>query len=254
MKNKNNKEVVFVVIFLSSLVTSFLLGMYLGNNNVSMFNYSLAKATDIKKIDDNKEIVYSRELYIPDKLPEDLNSDEVITEIPIINLDFESVKKINKELLNQYNEVLEENIITDDIVNINSIKYKYYINNNILSLILEYKNFNYTAGYITYEYKTYNININNGTILSNNDLIKIKNLNEDDVYNKIINHVEKEYQNLGYDDYKNTDFYKESINNIKENNKITTQVFIDNNNELNTYVKLKMNMGPGSIIRNYIIK
>ena len=98
MKRKNNKNVVFVVIVLSSVVTSFLLGQYLGSKNISMFNYSLAKEIDIKRIDNNKEIVYSKEIYIPDKLPEDLNSDEVTTEIPIINLDYDSIKNINKEI------------------------------------------------------------------------------------------------------------------------------------------------------------
>ncbi len=253
MQNKNNR-VVFVVVLVVSVVTSFIIGQYFGSNNVSMFNYSLAKEIDLNKIDNDEEIVYSKEIYIPNKIPEDLNSDEVSTELPIINLDYGSIKKINKEIEEKYNELKDDNIVTEDMVNINSIKYRYYINDDILSLILEYKNYNYTAGYVTYKYKTYNVNKNTGEVLTNKDLIKIKNMVVDDVYNKIVKNIEKEYENLGYDDYKNTDFYKESINNIKKDDKILTSLFLDTNNNLNTYVNIRMNMGPGTITRNFVLK
>lgn len=253
MQNKNNR-VVFVVVFVVSVVTSFLSGQYLGSKNVSMFNYSLAREIDLKKIDDNKEIVYSKEIYIPNRIPEDLNSDEVKTELPVINLDYDSVKKINKEIEEKYNQLKDDIIITEDMININSIKYRYYVNDDVLSLVVEYKNYNYTAGYVTYEYKTYNVNKSNGEVLSNDDLIKSKNLTVNDVYNKIVQNVEKEYEYLGYDDYKNTDFYKETITNIKKDDKIKSSLSLDTNNNLNVYLNIRMNMGPGTITRNFILK
>lgn len=254
MKNKNNKNVVFVVTLTISVVISFLLGLFFGSKNVGMFNYSLAQEININKIDNNKEIVYSKEIYIPDKLPEDLNVDEVRTELPTINLDYESVETINKEIEEKYDELKDENIITDDMVNINSVKYKYYVNDNILSLVIEYKSYNYTAGYINYEYKTYNIDKNTGKVLSNKDLLEIKNLSLNDVYNRIVENIEKEYKNLGYDDYKNADFYKETINNIKKDDKIVSSLFIDSDNNLSVYLNIRMNMGPGTITRNFVLK
>lgn len=251
MKNKNN-NVVFVVVLVVSVVTSFIAGKYFANN--SIINYSLAKEIKTNMIDDSKEIVYNKEVFIPKKIPEDLNSNEVSMELPIINLNYHSVKKINKEIENKYNELRDDNIITDDMVNVNSIKYRYYVNNNILSLILEYKNYNYTASYITYEYKTYNINKNTGEVLTNEDLIKTKNMSVNDVYNKIIKNIEKEYETIGYDDYKNTDFYKDTIINIKKDDKITVPIFLDTNNNLNVYLNMKMNMGPGTITRNFVLK
>jgi len=254
MKNKNDIRVVFVVILVVSVVTSFLLGQYLGSKNQSMFNYSLAKVIEINKIKDNKEIVYSKEVYIPNKLPEDLNSNEVSSELPIINLDYDSVRNINKGIEEKYKKLKDDNIITDAMVNINSVKYKHYVNDDILSLVVEYKNNNYTAGYVSYEYNTYNINKITGEVLSNDDLIKFKNLTVDDVYNKIVQNVEKEYEDLGYDDYKNTDFYKETVNNIKKDDKIVSPLFLDIDNNLNVCLNIRMNMGPGTITRNFVLK
>ncbi|MBE6153779.1 MAG: hypothetical protein E7166_06110 [Firmicutes bacterium] len=254
MQNKNNKNVVFVVILVVSVVTSFLLGQFLESKSISMFNYSLAQVIDINKIDNNKEIVYSGKTYIPNKLPVDLNIDEVRSELPIINLNYDSVKSINEEINKKYNELKDDNIITEDMVNINSVKYKYYVNDNILSLVIEYKNYNYTAGYVSYEYKSYNIDKNNGKVLTNNELINLKNLTNDKVYNNIVKNIENEYEDLGYDDYKNTDFYRETINNIGKNNNINVSLFLDADNNLSTYLNIRMNMGPGTITRNFILK
>ena len=174
MKNKNNNHLMFVVLLVVSVISSFLLGQFFGSK--SMFDYSLAKEIVINKIYDNKEIVYCKEIYIIDKLTEDLNSEKVKSELPIINLNYQSVKNINNEIEKSYKDLIDENIITKDMININSLNYKYYINNNILSLIIEFKLYNYTASFLTYEYKTYNINIDTGEIIDNNKLISYKNI------------------------------------------------------------------------------
>lgn len=254
MNNKNDIRVVFVVVLVVSSIISFFAGRYFGNKNGSIFDYSYAKEININKINNNKEIVYSKEIYIPDKLPEDLNTDEVKSELPIINLNYDSVKEVNKKIENEYKRLKDENIITDDMVNINSLKYKYYVNGDILSLIIEYKNYNYTALYVTYNYKTYNIDKTNGKVLSNKEIINLKKITEEDVYDKIIENIEQEYKNLEYDNYKNMDFYKETINNIKKDNNIISPLFLDDNNNLNIYLNIRMNMGPGKTTRNFILK
>ena len=255
MKKRKNYKIFLIVGVVILVILSFLIGQFLASQNITFFrNQTNNNINQYNKIDDNKEIVYTKENYVPENLPEDLNSDEVRTELPFINLDSNEIKKINSNIEEEYNKLKDENIVTKDMTNINSVKYKYYVNNNILSLVIEYKSYNYTAGYVNYEYKTYNINTDSSSEITNDELMKIKNTNNEEVYNKLLNSLEKEYENLGYDDYKNTDFYKETIGNIKKNDKINIPLFLDNDNKLNAYLNIRMNMGPGTIARNFVLK
>ena len=40
----------------------------------------------------------------------------------------------------------------------------------------------------------------------------------------------------------------------KKDDKISSSLFLDTNNKLNIYLNIRMNMGPGKITRNFVLK
>ena len=240
------KTFLYIVVPITFLV-AFLFGQFLGSKN----NEVIEVTNNYKKVYDNKELVYTYKLYLPDKLPADINTSEVSSEVPFINLNYDSITSINNEIKNKYNELKDDNIITEQVININSLKYKYYINDNILSLIIEYKNYDYTDDEIQYNYDIYNININDGKVLADNDLITKKNYTFDEVRDNIIKKINNEYETLGYDDYKNTEFYKKTMKLINESN---LNLYINSDGNLSLYIDIIIDMGLGKINRNFVLK
>lgn len=142
------------------------------------------KNTQIKKVnklDESKEIVYSSyEITL---------ENEYSYKIPYINIDLKNIDTINNEIEKYYKTDLEEVLaeyqsIEKDIkfytLSIMEIKYNAYINNNILSLVIETL---HTGGLKVY--KVYNVDIYDGTVIENSDLIKLKQIKESDLENKL---------------------------------------------------------------------
>lgn len=185
--------------------------------------------------------------------------DEVFSyKIPKINIDSDDVNEINKEInekiisrAKEYVPILEKN----DSVGLYEVGYLYYINNNILSVVI---NLNFDADVV--DYYVYNIDINTGKRISNEDILKIKNMTEKQFEEKLSSAAKIKFinkygskdtymDNLKYSDA----FYKESE--LKEQESIyvaqynqtisrsnckidNNKIYLSNNQNLNVVTKI----------------
>ena len=155
--------------------TIFLLVLVVFTILIMIFN-----KTDIFNNNVNK--IYKRANYIFTEETEKINDTK--TYLPYVNLLGDDAKKVNKDLKLLY---YTKNILKDRYMT-----YKYYISDDILTLIVklyDYKNSDFES-----EIYFYNFSINNKTLLSNEVLKEMFNISEDDIKNKINSYL-KEYYN-----------------------------------------------------------
>lgn len=125
----------------------------------------------IQKIDANKEYVYTGavtdEYYLEGGNPTGYT---VRSKVPVINLKSNKIKEIN-ELMQKEIFVKSNENKTDGSYYVES--YKYYINNNVLSLAVITKTaFGSKANVYTTSYKTYNIDMKTGKQIPLLDYLK----------------------------------------------------------------------------------
>ncbi len=89
----------------------------------------------------------------------------------INSADADTINTEIKKLEDEYTKALDDIYSTE----YRDINYSYYLNENVLSLVITKK---YYSDYIDYE--VYNINIETNSLLSNTDLLNIKNISEDE--------------------------------------------------------------------------
>ena len=132
--------------------------------------------TDTLKIYNDYEIVYDAS-YTLDEIEKEYidtkNNYRYLIDIvvPFVNINSESVTKVNDEIKDLYDSLIEEyknNLVsTDSYVKSN---YTYIIYNDIVSLLIKItRNENNKE---IYEYKTYNIDLNDKSILTYSNLYK----------------------------------------------------------------------------------
>lgn len=140
--------------------------------------------------------------------------------IPIININKEEIKNYNQEIESKYKKQVEEiKISTGDIYN---VRYKCYIQDNILSLIiyseLIEKNDNQRI-----MVETYNYDLVNNKEISLEEILSLKEIKIADANNKIISEIEEiqkkndSLTELGYNMYKrdiSSNIYK--VSNIEQ--------------------------------------
>ncbi len=160
----------------------------LGFNNI--FNNSLKKDNNgiynIKKMQLDKEIVltmYDIELHSENKY--DIN-----IKIPLINIDSDVAKKINKEIDDIFGRKANSIVQSKDGSNIYNLDYVAFLKGNILSLVIKstLKEANHPQRVII---KTYNYDISTDTEVNLGTFLLKKNLNKNDVYNKVVEEIEK---------------------------------------------------------------
>ncbi len=180
------------------------------DNKIDYQNNNIAS---INKKDFTKELVYT--IYTKQEKQDgryDINAN-----IPYININNNNIENINKEIENIfYNKVNNIVLETENKETIYNVKYKAYVNDNILSLVIssELKEGTNSQRLII---KTYNYNISSNEVLDINQVLNYRTLTTEMVQNKI-NEVIKEsaqtsstYQELGYNKYirdLNDDIYK----------------------------------------------
>lgn len=157
----------------------------------------------ISKIEQSKEIIYSK--YQLENKKE--NSYDIEVNIPFLNINNEITKNINEEInsifYSKVNSILSQNNETETIYN---VKYKAYINDNILSLVIKstLKEGNNAQRLII---KTYNYNLSSNQLLDINQVLDYRKLDKNKVQSKIKDTIEtaaktaSAYQELGYSKY-----------------------------------------------------
>ncbi len=146
-KNKFKFDFKFVFIIIILLVVIVFLLIY--------------NLTDMKYRDNIfDEIIYTSHV---------IEGDEVVSYIPFINVD--GVSFVNDEIVDIGNEILQNKK--------NLVNYDYFIEDNILSVLL--KTVNLDDDYPVIKYYNYNIDLEKSKVISNEDLLEMFYLDEDDV-------------------------------------------------------------------------
>ncbi len=208
------------------------------------------------KIDKNKELVYDAE-YISNVKSESYETHfgetyylkDIV--VPYININSDYVSNVNNEIKGVFDEVItnyNEGVDTG-LVYIDECNYKKYINNNALSVIL-------TVGIggtdiVNPDYYIYNIDVDEGTKLSYEDIYKLAGFNSSNINEKvntaITNKMKEDLKNFEYYDGENFDTYNDiSLGNYKDSLDNNTIKYFLSDNKLNIVVKLSTPAGTGS--------
>lgn len=165
---------------------------------INSFNNKISgEYSNIKKIDESKNIIYSNTIQEKIENKYDLN-----TNLPIINIDNEDIKKYNDEIKSIFETKIAE-IKKGNIETIYTIDYMANINNNILSLVIKatLKEGGNSQRLIL---KTYNYDLEKEKEVKLEELLNKKDLKQKDVQSKLKEEIEKqnkealELQELGY--------------------------------------------------------
>jgi len=179
----------------------------------------------VKKIDENKDIVYTN--Y--ENTDKSANNYEMNVNLPYINIKNQSVQDYNENIKNIFQAKAEEVLKSTNSNVIYTVKYEAYIENNILSLII-YSDLKQDASAQRIIIQTFNFNLETNKELTLEDIIKIYELDEKTVQDKIDNEIKTEEKKaedlkaLGYNVFTRdtkSDMYK-----IKN----ATEFFVHNNN------------------------
>lgn len=185
-------------------------------NNIFTNNIQIMQEdVKVEKIREDYDIVVSRHTYNEEKEDYTLN-----VSIPNINIKNEQISNYNEKILNTYKTKVEE--LMGDTGYIYDVRYKAYIQNNILSLIIhsELKEKDNNQKIMI---ETYNYDLNENREVTLEEMLEMKNITKDSANTKIKKEIEqieeknKSLTELGYTLYKrdlSSDMYK--VENIKQ--------------------------------------
>lgn len=184
-----------------------------------------AESNDIKKIDDDKNLVYTN--Y--EKTENSLNNYDINVHIPYINIENDTIKKYNEEIANIFKTKAENSLQTKNRNIIYTVEYGVGVTDNILSLIIRsnLKEGNNAQRVIV---QTYNYDLLNNKEITLNDMLEIKGIEKDEAQTKINTEIEKvqgqveELGKLGYNV-----FSRDNTNGVYKIEN-TTEFFTYNNN------------------------
>ncbi|MBQ8471980.1 MAG: hypothetical protein IJ501_00585 [Bacilli bacterium] len=215
---ENKKTILFISIFIIILIILNIVVNLLGDTNKVLVNSYITKLN-------SNDLNIDLECEI-DKILEYNN-------IPYFTLSNKVFDEINEEILE---ETLLRICYQDGYID-----YETSLNNNILSLAINISHD--TIDDLAYvEYKTYNINTNNNTRITNQDLLKIYNLTLNDVKNKVKGYLTNYYNYEKKNNYINNITFNEYLKLI-EYEEITL-------NNMNLYVDKKNDL---YIFKDYIL-
>ena len=192
----------------------------LKSNFENIFDNSLEDKGEyeIKKIEQDKETIYTS--YSKE---EKNDKYEIEVNLPYININNKEVQDFNNEIKETFEGKAEEILKSQNKNNvIYEVKYKAYIEDNILSLII-YSDLKQNTSAQRVIIQTFNYDIKENKKLIFEDTINNYKLNKEEVQNKINNDIQKEQKKseeliqLGYNVFSrdtNSDIYK--IENISE--------------------------------------
>ena len=167
-------------------------------------SYDLNK---VKLIDNNKNIVYTN-LEIEKS---STNNYDVKLNIPYINIDNDTIKSYNNEIqefVQKYEEILKtknQNVIYD-------VEYNAYIKNDILSVIIK-ANLKEGESAQRLIIQTYNYDLKQNKEVKLIDVLKLRNINKENMQNKINEKITNAKRNA--DDLNSLGYvlYKRDVNN-----------------------------------------
>ena len=190
-----NKKLIIAIIIISIIIISVII--FLINNK--KYNYThLLENRDY-------DIVYTK-------------TNTNIDNVPYININNDSINKINQEIESIYQNYL--------IFSPNGFNYSYSVSGNILSVIITAQVVHPESTHYDIIYKSYNIDLANLKVLTNKEILDKYNISEDKMkyylYNKFLNYyndlilnkyfTEKECDFNSFLESKNIDFMLDDFN------------------------------------------
>ena len=168
-----------------------------------------------EKIKENYDYIVTRHKYTEQKGDYTLD-----VYIPIINIKNETIEKYNQEIEDFFNKKVDEIKISSG--NIYNVKYKGYIQDNVLSLVIysELIEKNISQKIVV---KTYNFDLSTNKEISLEELLNLKNIKVSNANAKIKNEIEsiqrrnESLTDVGYNMYKrdaSSDIYK--VSNVEQ--------------------------------------
>ncbi len=146
---------------------------------------------NIKKIDEEQDIIYT--YYTKDESKK--NSYDMNINIPYINIENETIAAYNEEIKQTYEEKAESTLQTENENIIYTLQYEATIENDILSLIIR-ANLKEGSSAQRLIIQTFNYDLRNNKEITLEEMINLKQLNTNDVQNKINQEIESEHQRV----------------------------------------------------------
>ena len=145
----------------------------------------------IQKIDEAQEIVYT--YYTKEENKK--NSYDMESNIPYINIDNETIAAYNEEIRQTYEEKAESTLQTENENIIYTLQYEATIENDILSLIIR-ANLKEGSSAQRLIIQTFNYDLRNNKEITLEEMISLKQLNANDVQNKIDAEITSQHQRV----------------------------------------------------------
>ena len=145
----------------------------------------------IQKIDEAQEIVYT--YYTKEENKK--NSYDMNINIPYINIDNETIAAYNEEIRQTYEEKAESTLQTENENIIYTLQYEATIENDILSLIIR-ANLKEGSSAQRLIIQTFNYDLRNNKEITLEEMINLKQLNPNDVQNKIDAEITSQHQRV----------------------------------------------------------
>lgn len=178
------------------------------DNNITNDNGS----NNSKKIEEDKPLVYTK--Y--DAKDSKVNNYDVELHIPYINISGETVAKYNQGIEDIFTNLARTVVNSENKNAVYNVEYTADVEEDILSLIVK-ANFKEGTKPQKVIIQTYNYDLRNNKEITLSEILKIKQLNEFDVQNKIHSEIKSEQdkaenlKSMGYDIYTrnlDSDIYK----------------------------------------------
>ena len=145
----------------------------------------------IQKIDEAQEIVYT--YYTKEENKK--NSYDMNINIPYINIDNETIAAYNEEIKQTYEQKAESTLQTENENIIYTLQYEATIENDILSLIIR-ANLKEGSSAQRLIVQTFNYDLRNNKEITLEEMISLKQLNANDVQNKIDAEITSQHQRV----------------------------------------------------------
>ena len=214
----------FIIILLCIVVDTVLIGYKLIHKDI----------VDVKPL-----LVYAEKPIIYDNSTINKKMND---HVPIININNSSMNDVNNEINKIYNNYLNSNP--------DYFRYDYSVNDDILSLVLIYRNKLESESNYSYKFKTYNISLKIVTLNDSNLMMDKYKLKISDVHKKMREDFQKTYDDLLRKNYINETYsYNRLITDLELTN-FTSEVnyYVDNNK---LYVYRSFNIYNNKNITSY---
>ncbi len=234
---KKKKILVITAISLATIVT--LTGC--GKKNENKQEEQKENKPIVSLINEEKNIVYTVKEQSGYKIPK-------------INLTYDNVKELNKEILSYGEQKITDMTVDGKIQTDGKLEYKYYENDNILSIVYEHES---PFAAVSDKYKVWNIDKYTGETITNEQILAKKGIKAEELEESLIQKCKEKYEELGISAKENEEMlevYNSQLEKTvsKENNNLNNFMYLGADNEI--YVIAKIYSLAGTDYYEHIIK